>query len=1603
MLRATIVAMVLAAVVPTGRALACEPACGALEATYVGRDRVILDVRTLAPVVGGTWTAKLYRGTTLLGSFTTFPQQLWYDDKALATGLKASYRLELMRNGVAMHTVSVDATPGTLRGRLPAGFADTLAPGGHTIGAPGLTVEGELTIAAGAIVNQAGGVNVGVAGPGRTSVFGATLNGVRFGGALELRITDSVLNDVRIDVGTVAAFARNTGFCAQLPPGSGGHFTFRAAAAQDLPIEGNLLAACTVRIEPKDGDLDGLDVHDNDLLDLEIITDAAALTEHGLVAIRDNIFRRGLVVQGRPEGTALALDVARNTVAELVLRHVTPDEDPGAGARLRVRDNIQDTTLTVQLPPIGYLRAVFLDNVRGVRVDNHVASCEPSGWGVYIRANDDSPLDAGVIEILASRVSGCRFAVALVGADGDRLDQVRVQGNRVDGGAPALQLSGRVDAVIADNAFQAAPDAEELDAASLICSGAACGVQFAVSTAPGPNIAGGPTLGGNAWANYAGKDDNGDGFGDTSHVLGTAGAGGPALADPAPLVSGTARWHLRSDAGAEVVPDRPLTFTMTVAWPGRTEPFLAYRATISWPAALRVDPTSVASSGGDATYSPSDRSLTWVGTMHPAVGETLTFEAQVKSCADQYRLWSQRDEGWPERLEVWAEGEIGHATFADAQRPVLLRPDLRIAGLEVTQGTQDLAQSVPLVVHRETAIRAFVEVVPPSGVAICDVPGAVVDVLEPWQTEPRVPSMTAVAQVGVARPSDFDRRDRYVAWVVPAGRVTEAGAHAVRVALNPGCVVPEARCADDAWNAAEAQVLVVDEPELELELVRMAWRRFTWSDPTTAAIGDGFAVAEAVRELLPYPSVGVTHRRWAYGPIPLGEPGPIWFAMAAAAYEQLGRRPATIDAAALALLYVGDKAGKGELQPAIGGAPQGSPTMAFGTRDAQGVLGAFEQLGHYAGLGNVDGGVACQTPDPDASYPFENGRISPSEEASESDTVYGYGRAGVQGPEAWDALTACAPGLRHPSAWMLDALRDAHPREDPATVSSSQTKTLRVWGWVDLDSDAGALMPALVVDGVSPFAVADFGEHKVTLRNGAVSVGSFPLALQPAADRGAAGERWASFTLEAPWPSQVSRVELTRGGTLIDWRDVSANAPTVSITSLFGGEVLGGAPFTLAWAADDGDEDDLVFHVSYSADGGATWDLLAAQLSEPQVIIDPRDLPGSVSARFRVVASDGIWGAEAVSPGVVLERNAPVAAVLWPPAGVELPAGELIELRGAAWDPEDGELSGPSLEWQDIHGTLIGTGQVVYGVELAPGPQTIFLRVTDSDGDKGEAKHQFDIIAPKLKALASAGPQTPDGALRTPGQRDVPVLQLQLTATAGQDLLVRELRFTTSGDGDERAVERVILYEDRDGSGTVTDGDTPLADGHFVADDGELTLSLSDAFALPLGGPQTFLVAYDLAPRTTAQGPPPAPWAPLVIFALLPALGFLTRDRRRMGTLAASLLALSLLGSCGSSELGAGTEDALGWELPGPADIPTVDSPFADQGDTAGADDGGPGLPELPTQPDGADGSDAGPMIEVGGAYRLVLTGALIVDGTSAAAAEIQGVPLASATLEVTP
>ena len=108
------------------------------------------------------------------------------------------------------------------------------------------------------------------------------------------------------------------------------------------------------------------------------------------------------------------------------------------------------------------------------------------------------------------------------------------------------------------------------------------------------------------------------------------------------------------------------------------------------------------------------------------------------------------------------------------------------------------------------------------------------------------------------------------------------------------------------------------------------------------------------------------------------------------------------------------------------------------------------------------------------------------------------------------------------------------------------------------------------------------------------------------------------------------------------------------------------------------------------------------------------------------------------TPGFVGINLLPTAEITSPSDGDTLPLGP-VTLTGTGTDPEDGSLTGASLEWRSDDAGLLGTGETLEVAEgvLSPGPREITLTAVDSKGSSAVDTVQIHYGIPPIPEITS--------------------------------------------------------------------------------------------------------------------------------------------------------------------------------------------------------------------------------------------------------------------------
>lgn len=213
------------------------------------------------------------------------------------------------------------------------------------------------------------------------------------------------------------------------------------------------------------------------------------------------------------------------------------------------------------------------------------------------------------------------------------------------------------------------------------------------------------------------------------------------------------------------------------------------------------------------------------------------------------------------------------------------------------------------------------------------------------------------------------------------------------------------------------------------------------------------------------------------------------------------------------------------------------------------------------------------------------------------------------------------------------------------------------------------------------------------------------------------GEEALPFGLVVPLPAGTSRFQITTGSgqKVLAERAISSQPPTVQSVAVAGasGELSG--LVTLAWAGSDADGDDLTYDVYYSRDGGVTYDPIQIGLTEEEAEIDMASLGGGPLTRFRVVASDGALTGSGTSRSYATAVKPPAPVILAPADEHVAQWGQLVQFFGEAPDLQDGYVGDIGLTWT-VNGQRLGVGSALATSDLPVGTNEIRLSARNSQG-----------------------------------------------------------------------------------------------------------------------------------------------------------------------------------------------------------------------------------------------------------------------------------------------
>jgi hypothetical protein len=421
----------------------------------------------------------------------------------------------------------------------------------------------------------------------------------------------------------------------------------------------------------------------------------------------------------------------------------------------------------------------------------------------------------------------------------------------------------------------------------------------------------------------------------------------------------------------------------------------------------------------------------------------------------------------------------------------------------------------------------------------------------------------------------------------------------------------------------------------------------------------------------------------------------------------------------------------------VASGPTGTGTWGWDTDGSYGDWYGAHELGHTYGRGHANYCGAGGGP----AYPYASGRISPS--LTGNTALYGFdiSTRAIYPPTWKDLMTYCD------WEWMSDFTYEGLMTYFKANLSSTAglqvdrlnvdvTERLLVAGTLNATARSASLgtlwtLNAGDVDPATP------GPYDIVLRGvGGAELARYPFTPLPMENGpalpGTEPPEEALFLIHelVPYVAGTTRVEITDAGGLLGSVSAGVGTPSVTVVSPNGGETLAGAEITVSWTASDPDGDPLRYNIQYSADNGATWELLAQDVTGNSVALDAVNVPRATQGRFRVGASDGIHAAYDTSDGpfTVPNRN-PEAVISAPESGVTVAVSQTVAFVGTAYDIDEGTLPEERLTWRSSLDGPLGVGESLSVATLSVGAHTITFRAEDGEGGVGTATVTVNVVA----------------------------------------------------------------------------------------------------------------------------------------------------------------------------------------------------------------------------------------------------------------------------------
>jgi len=661
--------------------------------------------------------------------------------------------------------------------------------------------------------------------------------------------------------------------------------------------------------------------------------------------------------------------------------------------------------------------------------------------------------------------------------------------------------------------------------------------------------------------------------------------------------------------------------------------------------------------------------------------------------------------------------------------PALFSGDVRVGAIEVTQGVQDLNNSVLLVRGKKTFVRvhaSFANDMPPVNLTATLKGSTFVDFGNGSLTEVTLPpALTPVNAGGFASISGDPNRgqlDDSFLFELPASW-TEVDDLKLTAVIDPS-------------GAVDDPVLLNNVKSVSVELAPPVSLHLRLFDVRYVDNGNIYAVSDVhfqhleswLRRAFPISDLHVTHDSYVY----TFKGFPVAGVVNTDLIKFRANNQATSGENPLTVYYglVSDEVdfmrGLALDAPSyIASGPAGKPgefhdpgdSSIWDLDDSYADWYGGHEVAHTRGRKHAEycgaeGGV---------SYPYPTGRISP--EFVGDDAIYGFDieTKKIYSPFWKDLMTYC------PKEWLSDftyegiynfLLQEQTNSANLQSIPQVEEEMFLITALADLDGSGGSFHSVSLELGASSTNEGAESDWSLVLQDSSGAVlESYPIEPHVPSDIEQQANPQLLIDESVPWVEGTAVIQLRHNDQVLDERQISENAPTVAVNK----PAIDAQSVTFSWIGVDADGDDLSYTLLYSADNGTSWQTLAVNLASSQLTMDQSDLPGGEGSRLRVIANDGVLNGQGTSAPFAVEPSPPQVSINSPLGNDAFYPAQTVTFEGSAYDNEDGLLADGALQWSSDRDGLLGSGVSLTTAELSTGAHQITLTGTDSDGQQSTA------------------------------------------------------------------------------------------------------------------------------------------------------------------------------------------------------------------------------------------------------------------------------------------